>query len=138
MVGSERFRPELWRQALRYGLAGAALAALYSAVYWTLAARYGVAAQTANALAFAVNLGVGWLLHSRWSFRGYGLPGREHVAVAGFLAVNFIGYGFNCLWVWLVVDLARQPVAVSVLPIVIVTPAINFMLNRLLIFRVRL
>ena len=129
---------ELLRQALRYGLSGGLLAALYSAIYWTLAARCGVPAQAANAIAFGVNLGIGWLLHSRWSFQGYGLPGRERQAMARFLAVNLVGYGCNCLWVWLIVDLARRPVALSVVPIVTVTPVINFLLSRLFIFRSRL
>ena len=129
---------ELLRQALRYGLSGGLLAALYSAIYWSLAARCGVPAQAANAAAFGVNLGIGWLLHSRWSFRGHGLPGRERQAMVRFLGVNLVGYGLNCLWVWLIVGLARQPVAFSVVPIVTLTPAVNFLLSRLFIFRSRL
>ena len=131
-------RTEIAGQALRYGVAGVVLAALYSTVYALLATRGGLAPQRANAVAFAVNLVAGWWLHSCWSFRGHGLPGRRRVAQARFVAVNLAGYALNCLWVWLIVTRWGKPVAWSLPPIVTLTPAFNFAINRLLVFRVKL
>lgn len=124
-------------QALRYGMVGALLSGLYSVNLWGLATYARLPVQTANAIAFLVNLAAGWWLHSRWSFRGFGAPGRERRAQAAFVAGNLAAYALNCFWVWLIVQRLGKPVAWSLLPIVTVTPACNFMLNRILVFPAR-
>jgi putative flippase GtrA len=129
---------EITGQIIRYGLAGAPLAGLYAAVFWGLATQGGVPPQPANLVAFVINLAVGWLLHSRWSFRGYGLPHQLHIAQGRFIAINLLGYGLNSFWVWSVVNVMHRPVGQSLIPIVVVTPMVNFMLNRMLVFRNRL
>jgi putative flippase GtrA len=123
---------------IRYGASGGLLAGLYSAIYWILAAPCAIPALLANTIAFLANLAAGWLLHSRWSFRGHGLPGKPHIAYARFLAVNLAGYGLNSLWVWLIVERMGAAAALAILPIVFVTPILSFFLNRIWIFRSRL
>ena len=122
-------------QALRYGIAGALLAALYSVVYWLLAVRVGLAPQLANLIAFIVNLVAGWVLHSRFSFRGHDYRCGAADARNRFAAINLAGYGLNAFWVWLVVHPLRLPAGWAIAPIVTVTPAFNFILNRWLVFR---
>ena len=125
---------EVGGQILRYALSGAVLAAIYSAVYWICATRAGISPQAANTVAFLCNLVAGWFFHSRWSFRGYGPSGAPVGAYARFLIVNGIGYGLNSLWVWLIVYRLGGRVEWPILPIIIVTPVLCFILNRLWIF----
>jgi putative flippase GtrA len=115
-------------QGLRYGLTGIALAGLYAAIYWCGATLVEMPAQLANGAGFAAALVAGYILHSRWSFRGHGQ--RSSWSWGRFLVVNFAGYLINCLWVWLIVDRLAYPVALSIVPIVTLTPIFTFLLNR--------
>lgn len=119
---------DLFGQGLRYGLTGVGIAGLYAATYWCGIALLDAPAQAANAAGFAVALVAGYVLHSRWSFRGHGR--RSHWSWGRFLVVNFAGYLLNCLWVWLTVDHLAYPAGLSILPIVTVTPLFTFLLNR--------
>ena len=82
----------------------------------------------ANGAGFAAALVAGYVLHSRWSFRGHGQ--RSNWSWGRFLVVNFAGYLLNCLWIWLIVDQLSGPVAWSIVPIVTLTPIFTFLLNR--------
>ena len=55
--------------------------------YWTAAVPFGVPILIASTIAFVMNLGLGWSVHSRWCFRGYGL--LSHSQVAHSLGVNY-------------------------------------------------
>lgn len=125
---------EVRGQILRYGLSGALLAVIYSLVYWICAARIGLSPYVANTAAFVCNLVAGWFFHSRWSFRGYGPSGAPVGAYARFLAINGTGYGLNSLWVWIIVYRLGASVELPIVPIITVTPALCFVLNRLWIF----
>jgi putative flippase GtrA len=119
---------ELAGQVLRYGITGMALAALYAAVYWTGARLLHSPAQVANAAGFIAALIVGYVLHSQWSFRGHGQ--RSNWSWSRFLVVNLAGYLLNCVWVWLIVQRLGRPVEFAIVPIVTLTPAFTFLLNR--------
>ena len=119
---------ELAAQVLRYGLTGLVLAALYAGVYWAGAKALHTAAQFANAAGFIAAVVVGYVLHSRWSFRGHGE--RDSWSAGRFLVVNLAGYGLNCAWVWAVVSRLGYPPEFAILPIVGLTPAFTFLLNR--------
>jgi putative flippase GtrA len=119
---------ELAGQMLRYGVIGVGLAALYAAIYWAGATLLAMPAQLANGAGFVAALVAGYILHSQWSFRGHGQ--RSGWSWSRFLVVNFAGYLLNCLWVWLIVDELARPVALSIVPIVTLTPLFTFLLNR--------
>jgi putative flippase GtrA len=119
---------ELAGQVLRYGVTGVGLAALYAAIYWAGATLLAMPAQLANGAGFLAALVAGYVLHSQWSFRGHGR--RSGWSWSRFLVVNFAGYLLNCLWVWLIVDELARPVALSIVPIVTLTPLFTFLLNR--------
>ncbi len=125
---------EVRGQILRYGLSGLGLAVIYSVVYWLCAVALAMSPYVANTLAFLCNLVFGWLLHSRWSFRGYGPSAAPVGAYARFFVVNGIGYGLNSLWVWLMVYRLGGSAEWPIVPIVTITPALCFVLNRLWIF----
>lgn len=115
-------------QMVRYGIVGIALAVLYATVYWAGATLFELPAQLANAAGFAAALIAGYALHSRWSFRGHGQ--RSGWSLSRFLVVNVTGYLLNCLWVWLIVQRFGQAIELSIVPIVTLTPAFTFLLNR--------
>lgn len=117
-------------QILRYGISGGLLTVFYSAIYWTMAARLSVPALIANTIAFLLTLAAGWLIHSRWSFRGHGRRERPRIAHARFLLINLAGYALNSFWVWLIVVRLDGSVPLSLLPIVLITPWLMFWLNR--------
>jgi len=119
---------ELAGQMLRYGVTGIGLAALYAAIYWAGATLLAMPAQLANGAGFVAALVAGYILHSQWSFRGHGR--RSGWSWSRFLVVNFAGYLLNCLWVWLIVDELARPIALSIVPIVTLTPLFTFLLNR--------
>ena len=116
-------------QMVRYAISGGLLALLYTAVYWTLAELAAVPALIANSLAFLVSLATGWIVHSRWSFRGHGGQ-RTPIAYGRYLLVNIAAYGLNSFWVWLIVERSGGSVTLSVVPILGVTPWICFWINR--------
>lgn len=117
-------------QILRYGISGGLLTVFYSVVYWTTAEQFAVPPMIANTLAFVLTLVAGWVIHSRWSFRGHGRPDRPPIAYARFLLINLAGYALNSFWVWLIVLRLGGSVALSIVPIALVTPWLSFWLNR--------
>ena len=120
----------LTSQILRYGISGGALTVFYSAVYWAVAVQLAVPALIANSVAFLLTLAAGWLIHSRWSFRGHGRRERPRIAYTRFLLVNLAGYALNSFWVWLIVVRLGGSVPLSILPIALITPWLMFWLNR--------
>ena len=117
-------------QLVRYVISGAILALFYSAVYWTLATQTPVPALVANTLAFLVSLATGWMIHSRWSFRGHGPSRRGTLAYGRYFLVNAAAYGLNSFWVWMIVIRSGGSVALSIVPILGITPWVCFWINR--------
>lgn len=121
---------ELRGQVLRYAISGAGLTAFYSAVYWICAVPAGIAALIANTIAFLGTVALGFVVHSRWSFRGHGRRDRPVRMWGRFLAVNIAGYALNSFWVWAIVEYAGAAPSWPLLPIAFVTPWVSFYLNR--------
>jgi putative flippase GtrA len=61
----------LFGQLVRYALTGGLASGVNISVYWLLAAR-GMDPNLAWAIGFAAAVLVGYVVHSRWSFRGHG------------------------------------------------------------------
>lgn len=121
-------------QLFRYAVSGGMLTLLYSSVYWVIAVPFATPALLANSVAFLVNLAAGWLIHSRWSFRGHGIRNLRHTAFYRFFLINVAGYTLNSFWVWLIVEQMGGSVPLSILPIALITPWLSFWLNRRWIF----
>ncbi len=71
-------------QLTRFAIVGFSLAGLYSVIYWYLAT-FVMAPVLAVAIAFLVAVSIGFVLHSRWSFRGHG-QSEDHRLKVKFLA----------------------------------------------------
>ena len=80
-------------QLVRFALVGLFLAAIYSAIYWYLAT-YVMPPVLAVVIAFLVSVTLGFVLHSRWSFRGHGRE-EDHRMKVKFLLVQFSGFLLN-------------------------------------------
>lgn len=125
---------ELLGQVIRFGLTGVLLTLLVAGGYWLLAEYGGVEPMLSMTLNYLVFTALGYVLHSRFSFRGHGGRDRPHHRTARFFAVNTIGFALNQLFVWLLVKELGGPTWWPVVPIVFVTPLVTFALNRRWVF----
>ncbi|HEX8641966.1 MAG TPA: GtrA family protein [Allosphingosinicella sp.] len=132
----ERLREhkDLIGQLVRFGLTGGLLTVLVAAGYWIVADRFGVEPMLSLTLNFLVFTGVGYVLHSRFSFRGHGSRDKAGARTVRFFTVNAIGFLSNQFFVWLLVKQLGGPTWWPVLPILFVTPLLTFMLNRRWVF----
>ena len=130
---SAQTRETFW-QLVRFGLAGGLATAFYAAVYSPLAALKITSEQVANVAGYLVAMLAGYVLHSKWSFRGHGTSAKA--SAPKFFAVSLVSYGVNTFWVWLLTDdaLMAGPWWWPLVPIVFVTPLVTFALNRLWVF----
>ena len=123
---------DLFGQMVRFGLTGGLLTILVAAGYWIVATPLGVEPMLALTLVFLVFTGLGYVLHSRFSFRGHGSRGANRTM--RFFAVNVLGFLSNQFFVWLLVKELGGPTWWPVIPILFVTPLITFALNRQWVF----
>ncbi|HEX8445332.1 MAG TPA: GtrA family protein [Sphingomonas sp.] len=133
-LGVGRDWPQMLGQLIRYGISGSIASIANIGVYWVAQARFGWDPNLAWALGFVMAVLVGYVIHSRWSFRGHGR--RDNLARTGgrFMIVALISFAINSLWVWLLVQYFRLPIW-SPYPLVLgVTPLLMFWLNRRWVF----
>jgi putative flippase GtrA len=127
------FPNKTFGQLVRFAIVGFSLAALYSGIYWLLA-RYVMSPMLAVLVAFLVAVSIGFVLHSRWSFRGHGAREDYRLKVK-FLLVQASGGLLNEAFTWLLVGLLHGPIWWPLIPAIFVTPLATFALNRQLVFR---
>ena len=125
---------EVAGQLVRYALTGGLASIVNIGVYWILALR-GMDPNLAWALGYVAAVLVGYVIHSRWSFRGHGR--RDNLARTGgrFVAVSLVSFGLNQLWVWLLVQAMELPLWAPYPLVLGVTPLVIFSLNRQWVFR---
>ena len=127
-------RSEVFGQLVRFAIAGGITTAIYTVVYSPLAKYRITSEQVANLAGYLVAMISGYLIHSRWSFRGHGADAGQ--TTKRFFAVSLVSYGANTLWVWLLTDdaMLAGPWWWPLIPVLFVTPLVTFMLNRLWVF----
>ncbi len=125
---------EIFGQLIRFGLTGGLLTLLVAGGYWLVADLFGVEPMLSLTLNFILFTGLGYVLHSRFSFRGHGSREGAATRTLRFFTVNMIGFLCNQLFVWLLVKQMGGPTWWPVLPIVLVTPLLTFALNRRWVF----
>lgn len=124
----------LMGQIVRYGITGGLVTALAAAFYWVTATFLGVHPLLANFLAYLVAVASGYVMHSRWSFKGHGRRDDVTRTTGRFAIVSLVSLGLNSLWVWLLTGLLAGPTWWPVVPMLLVTPAVTFLLNRHWVF----
>ena len=121
-------------QLFRFVISGATVTALGVVVYALVALVVRWHPQVGNVLAYLVAMGTGYVMHSQWSFRGHGSE-RTHATRLRFLIVSLISYALNSFWVWLLYTRLGLGRAAPILPMLFITPAVTFVLNRQWVFR---
>src|SRR5687768_4990516 len=109
---------EILGQLIRFGMTGMLLTVLVAAGYWLVATFLGVEPMLSLTLNFLLFTGIGYWLHSRFSFRGYGSRDNEAARTARFFTVNIIGFVANQFFVWLLVKQWDGPTWWPVVPII--------------------
>jgi putative flippase GtrA len=71
-------------------------------------------------------------MHSKWSFKGQGE--RTAGTAVRFVAVSLLSLALNSLWVALITGPLGLGPAWPILPMLFVTPAVTFLLNRHWVF----
>ncbi len=122
-------------QIVRFGLTGGFLTIAVAAAYWAVAEFLGVAPMLSMTLVYLTFTGIGYILHSRFSFAGHGARDNAPVRTARFFTVNTLGFLANQFFVWLLVERMGGPTWWPVIPIIFVTPILTFTLNRVWVFK---
>jgi putative flippase GtrA len=133
MVGLDRLPPVLV-QLIRFGLVGGFVTALGAGAYWVPATFLGVPPLLANLIGYLVAAGIGYVLHSRVSFRGHGSRDNTAQRTGRFLIVSLISLSLNSLFVWVLTGPLHGPTWWPVVPMLFVTPLVTFVLNRQWVF----
>jgi putative flippase GtrA len=121
-------------QMIRFGIVGGLSTVVYAVIYWPLAT-YRMPPVAAVVVAFAVAVCFGYVLHSRWSFRGHGERERSARAQGRFFVVQSFGMVLNALFTWILTGpLFHGPTWWPLVPAVVVTPLATFALNRQWVF----
>jgi putative flippase GtrA len=127
--------PGLHGQALRFGIGGGLVTLLGASVYWVLAAMLGTDPLLANLTGHLASVLVGFRLHGRWSFRGVHDGTDLTRANLRFLLASLVPLALNTLWASALFWLPAAPRWLPILPMICVTPAASFLVNRLWVFR---
>jgi putative flippase GtrA len=127
-------RRALIGQLVRFGLTGVLATLVNIVVYQIAAARFGIDPNLAWAIGYVAAVLVGYVTHSRFSFRGHGV--RDNLARTGgrFIIVSLISFALNSFWVWLLVQSLVLPLWAPYPLILGLTPLITFTLNRKWVF----
>lgn len=123
-------------QLVRFGIVGGLSTLIYSAVYLPLTIWVFPREQAVYAVpfAFAVAVTLGYVMHSRWSFKGHGTrqPGLKQQAQ--FVGVQASGMALNALVTWIGTAHFGLPAWAPLLPAVGLATIFTFILNRWLVF----
>jgi putative flippase GtrA len=133
-VAGQQDRAVLIGQIIRFGLTGGLLTVLVAASYWAVAEFLHIDPMISLTLVFIVFSALGYVLHSRWSFKGHGNRDQVHTRTVRFFITNSIGFASNQFFVWLLTKWLDGPTWWPVIPIIVVTPILTFTLNRRWVF----
>jgi putative flippase GtrA len=134
---SERLPPEqreVFGQLLRFALTGGLLTLLVAGGYWLVAELLGVEPMLSMTINYLVFTCLGYVLHSRYSFRDHGSRDNPAARTVKFFTVNTTGFLLNQLFIFLLVKQLGGPTWWPVIPIIFVTPFVTFALNRRWVF----
>jgi putative flippase GtrA len=124
---------QTFAQLVRFALVGFFLAGVYSAIYWYLAT-YVMPPMLAVVVAFAVAVSIGFVMHSRWSFRGHGKR-EDRLLKMKFLLVQTSGFLLNEAFTWVLTGPLHGPTWWPLVPAIFVTPLATYIFNRQWVFR---
>lgn len=123
-------------QLVRFGIAGGVSSVVYSLVYLPLTHFVfpGTRAVLAVPFAFVVAVSVGFVLHSKWSFRDHGTRDAGFGQHAKFVAVQASGLALNAAVTWIGTALLHFQPWVPLIPAIFLAAIMTFVLNRFWVF----
>jgi putative flippase GtrA len=124
----------MFGQLVRFAMTGGFVTVLGAGAYWVPATFFGVPPLLSNFLGYLVAMASGYVLHSRWSFRGHGSRDDPFRRTSRFLVVSLVSLGLNSLFVWVLTGPMDGPTWWPVVPMLFVTPLVTFALNRNWVF----
>ena len=121
-------------QLIRFVIAGGITTGLYTLDYSPLAGFGVTSEQVSNICGYLVAMTSGYLLHSKWSFRGHGAEASK--TSWRFFVVSLVSFALNTIFVWILTDdaMLAGPWWWPLVPILFVTPLVTFALNRFWVF----
>ena len=125
-------------QLVRFAVSGAVASLVYAIIYLPFAwyvtgERLAVIAVIPAFLAAAI---VGYVLHSKWSFKGHGSRDNPRGRQIKFLIVQALGMILNLGFTWIATGPIFHAAAwVALMPCFVITPFATFALNRQLVFK---
>jgi putative flippase GtrA len=125
---------EVFWQAVRFGIAGLALTALVSGIYYVQVTYTAIAPAVALTVATLVASVIGYFVHGHFSFRAHGTRENPTKRFVRFLVTNGLGYLLNLAFVFALIDLLHLPKWTPMIGFCLVTPAVSFVLNRHWVF----
>jgi putative flippase GtrA len=125
---------EMLGQAIRFALTGGLLTLLVAGGYWVVATWLHVEPMLSMTINYLLFTCLGYVLHSRYSFRGHGTRDNPAARTVKFFTVNTTGFLLNQLFVFVLVKQLNGPTWWPVVPIIFVTPLVTFALNRRWVF----
>lgn len=123
---------EAFAQLLRFAVAGLGVTLFAAGIYLVVAVEFGVPALIANTISTLCGVTVGYVVHSRWSFRAG--DGDHAAQVLKFLLAAGGAFALNSFWVWLAVHALKLPAWTPVTGMVFATPLASFAANRYWVF----
>lgn len=121
-------------QIIRFGISGGLLTIFVAVGYWAIAEFLSVDPNLSLLIIFVIASGFGYILHSRFSFKGHGARDNPHVRTVKFLTTNCLGFAANQFFVWWLVKQMGGPTWWPIPPIILITPILTFTLNRKWVF----
>ena len=118
-------------QLLRFAVAGLGVTLFAAGIYLAVAVEFGVPALIANTISTLCGVTVGYVVHSRWSFRA---GGNHATQVVKFLVTSGAAFALNSFWVWLAVHALKLPAWTPVTGMIFATPLASFAANRYWVF----
>jgi putative flippase GtrA len=135
LLSPERDHRALFAQFIRYGVTGGFVTLIGVGVYWFAARKLAYAPLVATLLAYLVAVMIGYVLHSRFSFKGHGSRDDTLATTSRFFAGSLLSYALNSLFVWIATGPMAGPPEWGIVPMVCITPIILFIVNRLWVFK---
>lgn len=126
-------RREMFWQIVRYGVNGSIVTALYSAVLIILDSWTHMPLQICNLAGYVAAVGLGYVLHSRVTFRNHGT--RDRASQIRFVLASVPSFLMNAFWAWLLTEALKLPHWTIYLPIWLITPGMIFAINRWWVFQ---
>ena len=121
-------------QLVRYGISGGIASLVNIGVYHAGVKLAHLDPNLAWTIGFLAAATTGYVIHSRWSFRGHGKRDNVWRQTSRFMIVSIVSFALNSAWVYLLVQHLKLPIWAPYPFALFVTPLLVFWLNRVWVF----